>query len=64
MQRRIRPGAGANSSVPAEVRAWLYERRWWDDRLRLMAQAAALRGGPIEMADEPLAADRRPAEHV
>ncbi len=51
--------------IPPGVRAWLCERLWWDGRVRMMAQAAALNGGPLEMADEPPAVEpRRPAEHV
>jgi hypothetical protein len=65
MQGRIRAASGANPSVPGRVRAWLSERLWWEDRVRMMAHAAALRGGPLEMADETLTGeDGRPAEHV
>jgi hypothetical protein len=54
-----------HESIPPGLLAWLCERRWWDDRVRMMAQAAALSGGPLEMADEPLAVEpSRPAEHV
>jgi hypothetical protein len=52
-------------SIPPSVLAWLGERLWWDGRVRMMAQAAVLGGGPLKMADEPVAVEHsRPAEHV
>jgi hypothetical protein len=65
MQERIRSAGGGHPHLPAELHAWLCERLRWDDRVRMMGQAAALRGEPLDMTEEPVAADDpQPAGHV
>jgi hypothetical protein len=66
MQGRIRAASGANPSVLGGVRAWLSERLWWENRIRMMAHAASLRGGALEMADETWAGEdgRSAGRHV
>ena len=53
-----------HDSIPPGVLAWLGERLWWDDRVRMMAQAAALHAGPLEMTDDSAAECAQPAAHV
>jgi hypothetical protein len=65
MWGRIRVSGPVHAHVPPGVRAWLRERLRWDDRMRMMAQAAALRGGPLEMAEEVTADEPiEPAGHL
>jgi hypothetical protein len=39
------------SPLPA-VQAWLRDRQWWEQRVRMIGEAAELHGGPIGMEDE------------
>jgi hypothetical protein len=44
------------SPLPA-VQAWLRDRLRWEERVRMIGEAAELHGGPIEMEEPPLGAN-------
>ncbi len=51
MQTCIGAVSAAHPSILPALQDWLRERLWWEDRLRMMAEATALQGTPVELGD-------------
>jgi len=54
MQSCIEAVPAAHPTPLAAVQAWLADRMWWEDQIRMIGAAAALHDAPIEL-DEPAA---------